>query len=284
MTETDVATAFAAYLNEEAKLSPRTQKLYAFIARRAKDYPAPEDLLRDELLSMATRRMYAKGLLQYAAFLTDAGLKDRIREAIPIGGPRRSRPVAALSWRKEWPALIEQIDKLRVEDPPMWAVLRVLIFSGMRISDVLALTLADFQRALKEGSIAIVQQKTQRERAFIVTEPIWEAVELLVIGGWPTVEEALVTKRCKARKAVEDRIRRDLAQCGELAGITLSVTPYVCRRTMADAIRRAGKGDLKLVQEYLGHAKIETTQVWYQDHLHLDELSEVAEKALTGIR
>jgi integrase len=277
---------FAEFL-AEAGLSTRTQKLYSFVARKAGGYPAPEELLQDEKLAPATRKMYSKALLRYADFLGDKGLRERILEVRPKGGARRSRPVSALSWQKEWLPMVAELHKVRELAPTDWAVLIILVHSGMRISDVLELTVEDLRRALRYGSVVITQRKTQRQRAFLGTGPVWESVGHLAQEGATvdealTVEQLLRTKRCPSRSGIEDRLRRALSKAGASVGIVQTVTPYVCRRTMADAIRKATKGDMKIVQEFLGHDKLETTLRWYQDHMHIDELEAAAEKALSG--
>jgi site-specific recombinase XerC len=62
------------------------------------------------------------------------------------------------------------------------------------------------------------------------------------------------------------QLERDCARTGERAQTRYRLTPHVLRRTFATRSLRAS-GDLRGVQELLGHASIQTTEVY----THVDE-------------
>ena len=62
------------------------------------------------------------------------------------------------------------------------------------------------------------------------------------------------------------QIKRDCRRLGERIGARFRLTPHVLRRTFATRALRAS-GDIRSVQVLLGHASIQTTEVY----THVDE-------------
>jgi integrase/recombinase XerC len=70
-------------------------------------------------------------------------------------------------------------------------------------------------------------------------------------------------------------IRRILVRCATLAGLPRT-TPHTLRHTFATHLMVRG-ADIRAVQELLGHASLNTTQIY--THLGLDHLREAYHRA-----
>jgi len=106
---------------------------------------------------------------------------------------------------------------------------------------------------------------------------------LAAVGAWllkrkslaPPGEEALFVGRAGRRLApreVQKRIKRWAAA----AGLDVDVHPHMLRHSFASHVLQSS-GDLRAVQELLGHANITTTQVYTKlDFGHLSKVYDAA--------
>jgi len=148
------------------------------------------------------------------------------------------------------------------------AVLEVLYGTGMRISELTGLCLADLW---VEEQLVRVLGKGGKERFVPLGRYARQALMAwLGPGGRP----AVVPKRWARRGDSEavflnargGRLTRQGAwgivrRYGELAGLAGRLTPHVLRHSCATHMLEHG-ADIRAVQELLGHASISTTQVY----------------------
>jgi site-specific recombinase XerD len=138
------------------------------------------------------------------------------------------------------------------------ALVDLLFATGMRVGEVSALNIADFSVA--EG-VFRVQGKGGRDRlAFIVDKETIQIqrdhlkARLRIEGESPALFLNPSGQRLSTHAigGVIARLRRD-------AHIERHITPHMLRHTVATLLLRNG-ADIRVVQEFLGHASIATTQ------------------------
>ncbi len=157
------------------------------------------------------------------------------------------------------------------------AMAELLYSAGLRLSELVGTNLNDLDRNEK---IITVIGKGQKTRIVPVGGPA-----LTALAEWmkyrPVANEVLgydsplfVTQRGKriSPRAVQDRIR----QLAVKHGMTQRVHPHVLRHAFASHLLEAS-GDLRAVQELLGHANIATTQIY--THLDFQHLAKVYDQA-----
>jgi integrase/recombinase XerD len=138
------------------------------------------------------------------------------------------------------------------------ALVDLLFATGMRVGEVSSLNLADFVVA---ESFFRVKGKGGRDRlAFVVDEQTVriqrEHVETR--SKLPSNSPALFLNSSGERLSTQG-IANIIAQFRKDAGIERHITPHMLRHTVATLLLRNGV-DIRIVQEFLGHASIATTQ------------------------
>ena len=157
------------------------------------------------------------------------------------------------------------------------AIAELLYSAGLRLSELVGANLNDLDRNEK---VITVIGKGQKTRVVPVGGPA-----LTALAEWmkyrPMGKEALgydsplfVTQRGKrmSPRAVQDRLR----QLAIKHGMTQRVHPHVLRHAFASHLLESS-GDLRAVQELLGHANIATTQIY--THLDFQHLAKVYDQA-----
>lgn len=166
----------------------------------------------------------------------------------------------------------DQADPLRRRDR---AIFELIYGAGLRLAEVAALNLDDTGREPQELRVL---GKGARTRIVPVGRKAREAV-----GEWVAVrdtvaaaeEPALFVSR-RGRRLSHRAIQARLNQLAQLQGLDRPVHPHTLRHAFATHLLESS-GDLRAVQELLGHADIGTTQIY--THLDFQHLAEVYDRA-----
>jgi integrase/recombinase XerD len=151
------------------------------------------------------------------------------------------------------------------------ALLDLLFATGMRVGEVSALDVHDF---LISEAVFRVKGKGGRDRlAFIVDDQSLKIQKrhLEVRSHLPSEGEALFLNATGGRLSTQG-IANIISQFRKDAGIERHITPHMLRHTVATLLLRNGV-DIRVVQEFLGHASIATTQRY--THVTKDHLVQV---------
>jgi integrase/recombinase XerD len=128
----------------------------------------------------------------------------------------------------------------------------------MRVGEVSHLNIEDF---LMTELVFRVQGKGGRDRlAYVVDEQTIsiQRQHLKVRSQLVTKSPALFLNASGERLSTQG-MANIIAQCRRDAGIERHITPHMLRHTVATLLLRNGM-DIRVVQEFLGHASIATTQ------------------------
>lgn len=138
------------------------------------------------------------------------------------------------------------------------ALIDLLFATGMRVGEVSSLNLSDFVIA---ESFFRVKGKGGRDRlAYIVDE---QTVRIqrdhVKARSQITSSSSALFLNAQGRRLSTQGIANIIAQFRKDAGIERHITPHMLRHTIATLLLRNGV-DIRVVQEFLGHASIATTQ------------------------
>lgn len=274
---------FLDYLRAERRASRYTIRNYeaalrnfdAFLREHFGKAPSRRDLERIELRDFRSflARRRADGLEAASLKVELSALKSFYRFLERREGAQNDA-IAAMRGPRLKPKLPRPVDAASAEtllglsDPARepWigarddALFTLLYGAGLRISEALSLTRAD----APEGETLRVLGKGSKERIVPVIPAVREAISIYLrlqpyaqAPGDPLFLSAR-GKRLNPRLAQGEMKRR-----AKLLGLPESATPHALRHAFATQLLAAG-GDLRSIQELLGHASIAATQRYTQ--------------------
>jgi site-specific recombinase XerD len=225
-----------------------------------------EHLRRDRRNSARTRnaRLSAiHSLFRYAA-LRHPEHAALIQRVLAIPPARFDKATVSFLTRQETEALLTAPDRTRWTGRRDHALLALTAQTGLRVSELTALTRADVH--LGPGPHVRCTGKGRKERCTPVTTQVARALRawLEERGGGPD-SPVFPTSRGQplSRDAVELLVARHAktaqATCPTLRSKTVS--PHVLRHTAAMALLHAGT-DITVIALWLGHERAETAQIY----------------------
>jgi integrase/recombinase XerC len=160
------------------------------------------------------------------------------------------------------------------------AMLELLYASGLRVSELTGLNVADVER--KEQMLRVLG-KGNKERiipygskAELALEKYWPArTELLRQAGARGHAEAIFLTQA-GRRVSSRTVARVVKKYARLVNINWDLHPHSLRHAFATHLLADG-ADLRAIQELLGHASLSTTQRY--THASIRQLMEVYDKA-----
>lgn len=291
MTPAEAVAAYLDELAEQRRLSPHTVANY----RRdlAQLLTAAEGQPLDRLLVHHIRRfvasLHAKGLSGrslarllsawrgFFAWLGERGLM-KVNPCDGMRAPKSPRRLPKALSVDEAARLLEPADdgdsRLEARDAAMF---ELLYSSGLRLAELVGLDRDALDGILHEGEVRVLGKRSkprlipvgaQARRALVA----WAAVrdELAAAD-----EPALFVNR-RGRRISPRSVELRLAQRALRLGLPQHVHPHMLRHSFASHVLQSS-GDLRAVQEMLGHASIASTQVY--THLDFQHLASVYDKA-----
>ena len=158
------------------------------------------------------------------------------------------------------------------------AIFETLYSSGIRVSELAGMNTYDVDYA---NSVVRVLGKGAKERIVPIGAKALRAIEayrqkLLEEAGITIDKDTpLFLNRNKGRLTARS-IARILDKAARACGLLIPVSPHALRHTFATHMLDAG-ADLRVVQEFLGHKSLSTTQKY--THVSIDKLMETYDKA-----
>lgn len=227
--------------------------LRAFLGQRRRDGVGNRTLMRQ----LAALRSFARfgersGKLTAAAFAATRG--PRIGKSLP-------RPLDARAAKA-----VTQADSRAGEEREQWilardaAVLALLYGCGLRISEALGLSRG--QAPKQAGDTLTVIGKGAKTRMVPVLPVVVTAIEeYLALCPWRLPPEGPLFLGAKGGPLSARIIQLAVEGLRGALGLPSSATPHALRHSFATHLLGRG-GDLRAIQELLGHASLSTTQIY----------------------
>ena len=157
------------------------------------------------------------------------------------------------------------------------AMFELCYSSGLRLAELVGLDAGDARAILKDAEVTVTG-KGRKTRTVPVGAKALEALRAWVETRAQVAhgDEPALFVGARGERVNPAVVRRRLARWALRAGLGTHVHPHVLRHSFASHVLQSS-GDLRAVQELLGHASISTTQVY--THLDFQHLAKVYDAA-----
>jgi integrase/recombinase XerC len=282
----EAVSAFLAHAADEAGLSSATIDAYRRDLDRLAAWCREQDIHRVEALAASDVRSFAasehrRGLSPRSVQRRLSGLRRFFRylrrERVIDHDPGQG--VRAPKVRRKLPEVLDVDQVLALLDIPEEdelatrdrAMLELFYASGLRVSELAGLTWDRID--LAEGMVRVVG-KGRRERVVPVGRHAVDALQKWrdIHAATAGPDQRRVFTSLKGRPLGVRAIQKRVAYWSQRQGLDQSVHPHQLRHSFASHILESS-GDLRAVQELLGHANLTTTQIY--THLDFQHLAKV---------
>ena len=280
-------TRWLSHLRSERRLSPKTSEAYARDARQCLEFLSEHwgkrvTLARFAALAasdirafMAMRRGHdiggrslmrtLAGLRSFGRFLEQEG-KGKVGALSAIRAPKVGKSLPKpiqVAAAKRFADADERAGETR--DPWIWArdaaVMALLYGSGLRISEALGLKRRDVPLP-GAGDVLIVTGKGNKTRMVPVLQNVLTLVQdYVAMCPHPLPPEGPVFVGARGGPLSPRIIQLTMERLRGALGLPDSATPHALRHSFATHLLSRG-GDLRAIQELLGHASLSTTQIY----------------------
>jgi site-specific recombinase XerD len=218
-----------------------------------------------ETLKRKTQNYYLIALRAFLKYIRKRGIESLNPERIELAKvPERELDLIS---SQELKRLLEAPDRSTETGLRDRAILELLFSTGLRVSELCALSQEDVDLSRDEFS---VRGKGDKVRVVFLSDAAKDAVrEYLKVRK--DLDDALFIQYGKNAAGTKEKngdlrltprsIQRIIKRYATIAGITRKVTPHKLRHSFATDLLQNG-ADLRSVQALLGHANIATTQVY----------------------
>ncbi|MBR0748326.1 tyrosine recombinase XerC [Bradyrhizobium japonicum] len=280
-------TRWLSHLGAERRLSPKTLEAYGrdlrqcldflsnhwgervtlsrFAALEATDIRAFMAMRRaDDIAGRSLMRALA-GLRSFGRFLEREG-KGKVGALSAIRAPKVAKtlpkPLPMASAKR-----LADADERAGEERATWvlardaAVMALLYGSGLRISEALGLKRREVPRP-GEGDVLIVTGKGNKTRMVPVLQNVLALVqEYVAMCPYPLPAEGPIFLGARGGALSPRIIQLAMERLRGALGLPDSATPHALRHSFATHLLSRG-GDLRAIQELLGHSSLSTTQIY----------------------
>ena len=242
--------------------------------KHARLYPA--QLNRSGLAGSSIQRMLSAARNFFRFLLHQQQLESNAFETVSAPKSKKKLPITLSV--DEMSQLLERHDG-SVEQIRDRAMLELFYSSGLRLSELSTLNLDTWKTEVSQSSSEVkVTGKGNKQRIVPVGEKALEALRewtavrgQLALGG----ETALFVNR-QGKRITNRGIQYRIEAWAKRNGLGRHVHPHMLRHSFASHVLESS-GDLRSVQEMLGHADISTTQIY--THLDFQHLAKVYDNA-----
>jgi len=216
---------------------------------------------RVEPMKRRTQNYYLIALRAFLKYINGRGVETISPERIELAKvPERSLDLISSA---ELARLRAAPDTKTIEGKRDKAILELLFSTGLRISELCALSIDDVDLSRDEFS---VRGKGDKIRVVFLSDSAREAIRNYLKARKDLDGAMFVRYGRKVNDGGDLRlqaraIQRLLKTYAAVAGITRKVTPHVIRHSFATDLLQNG-ADIRSVQALLGHASINTTQIY----------------------
>ncbi|MEJ2766485.1 tyrosine recombinase XerC [Photobacterium sp. MCCC 1A19761] len=220
--------------------------------------------------SLSMRLSALRSFLDYLVHQGDL----KANPAKGVSAPRKARPLPKNLDVDEMDQLLDvnEDDPLSIRDR---AMMELMYGAGLRLSELVNLDVRDI--SLSKGDIRVIG-KGDKERVvpFAGLARDWVGHWLKVRGQLAAGDEPGLFVSKLGQRISTRNVQKRMAEWGQKQAVSSHINPHKLRHSFATHMLESS-GDLRAVQELLGHANLSTTQIY--THLDFQHLAQVYDEA-----
>jgi tyrosine recombinase XerC len=178
-----------------------------------------------------------------------------------VSSPKRERRLPKILGKEQLTAMIEAADSDEAAGLRDRAILELMYAAGLRLAEAVSLDVTGID--LPEHLVR-VRGKGNKERMVVIGRPAAQALHRYVREGRPELagagETALFVNR-NGKRLSGRSMQKIVRKHALMAGLDQHVFPHLLRHSFATHMLDGG-AELRVVQELLGHASADTTQIY----------------------
>jgi len=292
--------SYLGHLAHERRVSPHTLSNYRRDLERIGRWRQAQGIeawtdLRDDAIRRYVAARHREGIggrtlareLSALRGFFDFLLRERLVSHNPARGLRAPKSARRLPGNLDADSLGALLDATTAsdrasdgaDDEPLeqrdTAMVELFYSSGLRLAELVAIDLRDLDPA--EATLNVVGKGAKTRRV-----PVGQAA-LKAVAAWLVVrpmlaspEESALFVSSRGQRIHPRTVQARLKRWAQVRGARRNLHPHLLRHSFASHLLESS-GDLRAVQELLGHADISTTQVY--THLDFQHLAQVYDQA-----
>jgi len=239
------------------------------------------DPVNKRLLKKSTQNYYLIALRSLLEFFVERNITSLPPSKVKLAKDRSEREIKFLKL-DHLERLLSSPDQSTAPGLRDRAILEVLFSTGLRVSELVHLNIEDLMIKKDSADLEVaVVGKGSKVRAVYFSDRAVKALReylakrydldpALFINYKPGIAKTGANRRLSV-KSVEEIVKKYV----KIAGLPVNATPHTLRHSFATDLLNNGV-DLRLVQEFLGHKNIATTQIY--THVTNKQLRDVHKK------
>jgi tyrosine recombinase XerC len=284
--------SFIEYLRLTRRASEHTLRAYSSDVLAFLDFADKSKAAVDQaLVRRYLAHLYASGIARstivrklaavrgFFRFLLSRGLV-RFDPTEGIRGPKQPKRLPKTATEKQVEALLNAPSTQTACGLRDRAILEILYATGLRVSELLSLTVDDVSRG---GDELRIIGKRNKERIVLLGSKAREALQAYLLRGRPVLaakntkpDSGALFLGSRGTELVASSVWRIIQKYVKAVSASLKISPHTLRHSFATHMMSRG-ADLRTVQELLGHESVVTTQVY--THVSLERLKAVYDLA-----
>ncbi|MDD9157773.1 tyrosine recombinase XerC [Aliivibrio sp. S4TY2] len=191
-----------------------------------------------------------------------------------VSAPRKSRPLPKNIDVDEMGQLLEvnEDDPLSIRDR---AMMELMYGAGLRLAELVGIDVRDIQ--LRQGELRVIGKgNKERKVPFSGQAKEWLGHWLQVRNQLAKPEETGLFVSKLGVRISHRNVQKRMAEWGMKQGVNSHISPHKLRHSFATHMLESS-GNLRAVQELLGHENISTTQIY--THLDFQHLAQAYDQA-----
>ncbi|MBI2608103.1 MAG: site-specific tyrosine recombinase XerD [Deltaproteobacteria bacterium] len=255
---------------------------HQYVLDKHKKWPLKREIIIQYLAHLydlgLSSKSVARHLSSLRSFFKFLSQEEKIKEnpTCDIEMPKLQKTLPSVLSEEEMKRLLEAPDGKTVLGIRDQAMLELLYATGMRVSELVSLSLHAFD--MKIGYLK-VQGKGSKERLIPFGDIAKEKLEKYLEESRPKLDKKNNQKDVFLSRKGEKMSRQSfwllLKKYTLKAGITKEMSPHTLRHTFATHLLERG-ADLRVIQALLGHSDISSTQIY--THISRKTLEETYKK------